>query len=70
MRNLGSQSLSPIMDAPRMGAIVDAHFPTHPVNVHELRPVAADSPKGTERLRKMVSSVLSDLYQGMSSAIP
>ena len=30
------------MDAPRMGTIVDELFTTHPVNAHELRPVAAD----------------------------
>ena len=42
MHKLGAQSTRAIMDAPHMAAIVDALFPTHPVNAHELRPVAAD----------------------------
>ena len=42
IRKIGAQSLSLIMDAPRMGVIVDAFLPTHPVNAHELRHIAAD----------------------------
>ena len=42
MHKLGAQSTSPIMDAPCMDAIVDALILTHPVNVHEQHPVAAD----------------------------
>ena len=30
------------MDAPRMNTIVDAFVPIYPINVDELRPVAAD----------------------------
>ena len=42
MRKLGAQSLSPIIDPPRMDAIVHTLFPNHPVKGHELGAVTAD----------------------------